>query len=92
MTTSTFATVIIAAADQEAAQADFPGHFDIGYTTDPDGAPPATHYVDSGYWYDTELDQIVNDVAWPKTVKFGDAQAAISSMGLVRVVTPEPAE
>ena len=42
----------------------------------------------TGYWYDEELDRIVNEATWPRTVKFGDAQAALQSMGLVPVVEP----
>lgn len=88
MTTSTFATVVVAAEYQAAAQADLPGLFTAPYTTDADGAPPATAYVSSGYLLDTELDFIVNDATWPKVVKFGDAQAALDGMGLKPVVEP----
>lgn len=88
MSNSTFATVIIAAEDQEAAQADLPGNFTSAYTTDPTGAPPATNYVSSGWWMDTELDFIVNTAAWSKVVKFGDAQNALSTLALVPVVAP----
>jgi hypothetical protein len=88
MSSSTFATVIIAAADQSAAQEDFPGLFTAGYTNNPDEPTIATNYVSSGYFYDEELDKIVNDVTWPRIVKFGDAQAALTSQGLVPVVTP----
>lgn len=88
MTSSTFATVIIAAADQAAAQADFPGMFTAGYANDPEQPEVATHYVSSGWFFDAELDEIVNDVTWPRTVKFGDAQAALANMGLVPVVMP----
>ena len=81
---STAATVIIAAADQSAAQADLPGHFIIGYYEDiPDADPTvATHYVDSGWWYDSELDLIVNDVTWPRRVYFGDVQQVLASLNL----------
>ena len=82
MSNSTFATVIIAAEYQSAAQADMPGFFTAGYTTDADGAPPATAYVSSGYFLTSELDFIVNDATWPKVVKFGDAQAALDGLGL----------
>jgi hypothetical protein len=85
MTTSTFATVSIPASAQAQAQADLPGQFTAPYTTDPDGAAPATNYVSSGYWLDTELDFVVNDATWPKTVLFGDAQAAIAALGLYPV-------
>jgi hypothetical protein len=86
MTTSTFATVVVAAADQAAAQADFPGMFTAGYTDNPDDPTVATHYVSSGWFFDAELDQIVNTVTWPRVVKFGDAQAALASLGLTPVV------
>lgn len=82
---STAATVVIAAADQAAAQADLPGHFTIGYYLDVPGADPTvvTHYVDSGWWYDSELDMIVNAVTWPRVVKFGtDVYAVLAQMNL----------
>ena len=85
---STAATVIIAAADQAAAQADLPGHFILGYYEDVPGADPtvATHYVDSGWWYDSELDMIVNNVTWPRTVRFGmDASAVLADMNLKQI-------
>lgn len=107
---STFATVIIPASAQEAAQADLPDHFGIGYyeaieaveavpatDTEPaiEAVPAAdptvvTHYVDSGFWYDHELDTIVNETTWPKTVRFGDAQAALASLNLKPAVLPVP--
>lgn len=80
MTTSTFATVVITVANQEQAQADLPGHFTAGYSET--GEAPATAYVDSGYWFSSEMDFIVNETSWPKKVYFGDAQAALDSMGL----------
>lgn len=50
------------------------------------GDVPATHYMSSGYWHANELETLVNGVT-PRVVKFGDVQAAITSMGL-RSVTP----
>ena len=82
--TSTFATVIVAAADQAAAQADLPGHFTAAYAADSTG--PATHYVSSGFFFNTELDFVCNEVTWPKVVKFGDVSAALADLGLVPVV------
>ena len=90
--TSTFATVIIPAASQAAAQVDLPGSFSAAYTTDPTGVPPATHYVASGPFYNTELDLVVNEAPWPKVVKFGDASAALAELGLVPVVEPVDAQ
>ena len=85
MTTSTFATCIIEAQYQSQAQTDLPDHFTAAYTTDPDGAEPATHYVDSGFWLTNELDLIVNETDWPRRVYFGDPQAVIASHGLVPI-------
>lgn len=88
---STFASVFVTAADQAAAQADLgEGYFTAPLS--PTGEEPATHYWSTGYWLDSELDLICNDVTWPRTVKFGDAQAALASMGLQPVVVPEPVE
>ena len=84
--TSTFATVIIPAASKAAAQIDLPGSFSAAYTTDPTGVPPATHYVASGHFYNTELDLVVNEAPWPKVVKFGDAIAALAELGIVAVI------
>ena len=80
----TNATVIVAAACQAAAQADFPGSF-VSAFTDANGA---THYVCSGLWSDPDLSKVVNDVTWPRRVYFGDVQAVLESLGLVPVVPP----
>jgi hypothetical protein len=85
MSQSTFASCFVEAQYQEQAQQDM----GEGYFTAPlsaDGTAPATHYWSTGYWYDEQLDMIVNEATWPKTVKFGDAQAALQSMGLMPVV------
>lgn len=84
MTSSTFATIAIPANAQAAAQADMPGFFTAPYSTD--GSAPATSFVSSGWFFDSELDFVVNEATWPKVVKFGDAQAALNSLGLVPVV------
>ena len=84
--TSTFATVIIPAEAQAAAQADLPGHFTAAYAADSTG--PATHYVSSGFFFDSELDMIVNEAEWPKRVRFGDAAVALADLGLAPVVEP----
>lgn len=93
----TNATVIIAAADQPAAQLDFPGSFNAGYYLDAPEANPAnpavaTCYICSGLWTDSDLDEVVNEVLWSKLVKFGDVQAILDSMQLKQVVViAEPA-
>ena len=95
----TQATVIIQAADQSAAQLDFPVSFNAGYYLDAPEANPAvaTCYICSGLWTDSDLDKVVNEVLWSKKVKFGDVQAILDSMQLKQVVpatspavNPEP--
>lgn len=83
---STFATVVIKAVDQTAAQTDFNGLFTAAFTDNPEQPSVATHYVSSGYFYNTELDFIVNEATWPKTVRFGDAAQALTDLGLQSVV------
>jgi len=82
---STYATVCIEAEYQAAAQEDTTtDHFTVGYSSD--GNEPITHYVDSGWWYNEELDVIVNDATWPKQVFFGnDLQSVLADLGLVIV-------
>lgn len=80
----TFATVAVTAADQAAAQSQFPAYFLAGAS--PTGAPPATHYVTSGPFDNVELATILNSQDWPKRVAFGsDAQAGLAQLGLVLV-------
>lgn len=90
----TQATVIIAAADQAAAQVDFPGSFYSGFYEAIDGADPtvATNYVCSGLWTDSDLSKVVNDVTWPRKVYFGDAQAILDSLNLKPVEVPIDSE
>lgn len=86
----TNATVIIAAADQAAAQVDFPGSFDSGFYEATEGADPtvATNYVCSGLWTDSDLSKVVNDVTWPRRVYFGDVQAILGSLNLKPIEQP----
>lgn len=85
MTSSTFANVFVAAADQAEAQADMGDGFFTAQLSET-GLAPATYFWSTGYFLDSELDKIVNDVAWPRTVKFEDADQALSSMGLQPVI------
>jgi hypothetical protein len=87
MTSSTLATVVIAAADQAAAQADFPDYFNAPASAD--GQPPITNYLTNGYFDDNELDTICNDVLWPRKVYFGSLETGLQKAGLMLVV-PEP--
>ena len=84
----TQATVIIAAADQAAAQVDFPGSFTSGFYEATKSADPtvATHYVCSGLWTDSDLSKIVNEVTWERKVYFGDINIILETLNLVPVV------
>jgi hypothetical protein len=89
MSDSTLATVIVLAADQAAAQADFPAYFNA--PASPDGQPPITNYLTNGYFDDNELDTICNDVLWPRKVYFGSLETGLQKAGLM-LVHPEPEE
>lgn len=80
----TNATVIIAAADQFAANSDFPFSFNSGFIEAIEGVDPtiATHYVCSGMWRDEDLSRVINDVTWLRKVYFGDAQAVLTTLNL----------
>ena len=86
----TQATVIIAAADQDAANTDFQLSFNAGLYEATEGADPtvATHYVCSGLWRDSDLSKVVNDVTWPRKVYFGDVQATLALLNLNPVEVP----
>ena len=86
----TQATVIIAAADQAAAQVDFPGSFYSGFYIAEEGADPtiATNYICSGLWTDDDLSKVVNDVSWPRKVYFGDVQTILPTLNLLPITTP----
>lgn len=78
---STLATVIVLAADQAAAQADFPEYFTAPASAE--GTAPATHYLTNGYFEDSELDRICNDVTWPRKVYFGPLDVGLQKAGLM---------
>ena len=86
----TNATVIIAAADQAAAQLDFPGSFNSGFYEAAEGADPtvATNYVCAGLWTDEDLSKVVNDVTWPRKVYFGDVQTVLTTLNLLPIAAP----
>jgi hypothetical protein len=86
---STQATTIILDADKAQAQADL-STYQFTTPLSETGEAPATHWMSSGWWYDDELDNIVNVFTWPKQIYFGsDWQSAIEKAGLM-VVQPEP--
>ena len=80
---STYATVAVPAENLTEAQEQFPSFFTAAMS--PTGEAPATHFVSSGYYLDTELDVLVNDVTWPRRVVFGDTQEALVKLGLMAV-------
>ena len=88
----TYATVIIAAADQAAAQAEYPDYFNAGYYEATEGADPAvaTNYVTSGPFSNQELTDIINNATWPRKVYFGDTQSVLGLLNLKQVVVAAP--
>lgn len=84
MTNYTYATVVIAAADQAASQAEYPDYFAAGYYEATEGADPtvATNYATSGPFSNQELTDIINNVSWPRKVYFGDVGATLSALNL----------
>lgn len=85
----TSATVIIAAADQSAAQADFPGSFVSGFA-DPSGA---VFYVCSGLWADDDLTRITDgSVAWPSQVYHDEVGAVLERLGLNPIPPPDSSQ
>lgn len=85
----TNATVIIAAADQSAAQADFPGSFVSGFS-DPAGA---VFYVCSGLWADDDLARITDgSVAWPSQVYQDEVGAVLARLGLNPIPPPDSSQ
>ena len=84
--TYTYATVIISAADQGAAQADFPDYFHTGASAD--GNAPATFFFTSGAFSNTEMDKLADLVAWKKKIRSPDWQVALSGEGL-QMIQPE---
>ena len=87
--TYTNATVIIAADDQTAAQADFPGSFVSGFA-DLSGA---VFYVCSGLWADDDLARITDgSVAWPSQVYHDDVGEILSQLELNPIPPPDSSQ
>ena len=87
---STDLTIIIAAADQAAAQADFPDYFNTGASAD--GHAPASHFFTSGFFSNQEVDAINNLVTWDSMIRCPDWQSALAGEGLQMIVeTPDVA-
>ena len=87
--TYTNATVIIAAADQAAAQADFPGSFTSGFA-DPSGA---VFYVCSGLWADDDLARITDgSAAWPSQVYHDEVGEILAQLELNPIPFPDSSQ
>lgn len=67
---STMATIIIEEQYQAVAQERFPGMFVAGFSES--GDIPPTHRVSSGYFYNSELELLVNEHPFPFTLKLGE--------------------
>lgn len=101
MSNFTFATIVITEADKSTAQADLgPGYFSSALS--PTGTLPVTHYLASGAWDNTQLNNICNNVwldtdnttlrplGWTYTIQFGDNwQGFLDTLGLKPVQEQE---
>ena len=85
---STNLTIIISAADQAAAQADTSLDYFI-HGASPTGAEPATHYFSSGFFSNSEVDQINNVVTWDSMIRCPEWQMALAAEGLQAVVVEQ---
>ena len=85
----TNATVIIAAADQAAAQVDFPGSFVSGFS-DPSGA---VFCVCAGLWADDDLARITDgSVVWPSQVYHDEVGEILSQLELNPIPPPDSSQ
>lgn len=82
--TWTQATVIVAAADQAAAQKDFPEYFQTGASAD--GNAPAVSFFTSGPFSNDEMDKLSDTVTWKKKIRGPDWQSALAGEGLQMIV------
>ena len=83
----TFCTVIIPASEQATAHETYPVYFMVGLSSD--GKAPATHYVSSGAFSRTEINDMVTryDQGWrcDFTRELSDA---LDTAGLKMIVPP----
>lgn len=79
----TYATMIVADADKAQAQADMGDGFFL-FPLSADGSAPATHWMSSGPFNNSELEA---EHSWPRIVVYGeDWQAAIVQENLQPVI------
>ena len=86
---STNLTIIIAAADQAAAQKDFPDYFNTGASAT--GEAPATHYFTQGFFSNQEVDFINNEATWDSMIRSPEWQQALAGEGLKMIEVPNAA-
>lgn len=87
--TYTYATVIVPAGDQAAAQSDLGDGFFVSALS-ADGKT-ATHYMSSGPFNNDELELVVNTVQWTRKIYFGNEwERAVEAEGLVLLTNPQP--
>ena len=86
---STNLTIIIAAADQAAAQADTSLDYFI-HGASPTGAEPATYYFSAGFFSNEEVDKINNVVTWDSMIRCPEWQVALAGEGLQAVQVEQP--
>ena len=87
---STNLTILIAAADQAAAQADTSLDYFI-HGASPTGAEPASHYFSAGFFSNDEVDKINNVVTWDSLIRSPEWQMALAGEGLQAVQVEQPA-
>jgi len=83
---STNLTILINAADQAAAQKDFPDYFNTGASAD--GQEPATHYFTQGFFSNQEVDFINNEATWDSMIRCPEWQQALAGEGLQMIAPP----
>lgn len=84
MTDYTYATIIIEAANQSAAQLlTTDQYFIVGASET--GEAPATYYFSSGPFDNSEVDALMND-KFKKWVRFENWQEALTSLNLTKLV------
>jgi hypothetical protein len=76
-----FATVIVNQESVEFARRDLPGHF----TTKYEDSKSNMFFVDSGFWFDNEMDMVINETEWTKQVYFGNHEVVFSNLGLTKI-------
>lgn len=87
---STYATVIIDAADLDEASTDLNDDKLFTIRLSPTGEEPPTHYAASGWFHNEQLDYIANQQMWPRSVRFGtDLATHVAEAGLQIIVTPQ---